>query len=108
LSYVHGHELLKLERPPVLHTDIFAFNDTVEVIDKVHQFFIVDIGCVRIIERNDWNAVGELVSKAVHCVVDDDDLRQVAVLQYPEVFDVDVLGGFDAVLAVEAVVNQLL
>lgn len=108
LGYVHHFELFKLESSLVLDPDIFAFDNARKIVDQVNQFLIIDISGMGIVERYNWYSIGELKPKTVDSIVDDEDLRKIFVLEYPQVLDEDILACFVAVLSIQSVINQFL
>lgn len=81
LCNIHHFELFQLECTPILHSDIFTFHYTAEVIYQMHQFLVINIGGVRVIEGYDGYAVRQLEAEAVDGIVDDEHLRQIFVLE---------------------------
>lgn len=102
LGYIDLLQVLQLESLAVLFTDVLALGQAVKVEDQMHEFLV---GLV-IVERNDGDAVIELIPEGVDSVVDDDEVLQVSVADDAKVLDVDALLRSDAVIAVEPVLYQ--
>ena len=98
-------QVAQLEGLSVLHPHVWALLNAREVVNQVHEFFVV---LFVVVERDYRNPVVQLVPERIHCVVHDQQVVQTLVLYYPQVFYVNAFGGFDAVLAVEPEVYQLL
>jgi hypothetical protein len=63
-------EFVQLEGFSVLFTHVLYLRQTLEVVDQVHHLFIVRV----VVERNDRDAVVDLVSEAVDRVVNDNQV----------------------------------
>lgn len=53
LCYIHCFEVFQLEGSTILESHVFTLYDAVEVVDKMDELLIIDVGGMRIIERND-------------------------------------------------------
>ena len=103
LSDINFLQVFQLEGLSVLFPHIFTLSETVEVEDQMHQFLV----CLVLIERNDWDAIVQLIAEGVHCVVDYDHILEISVGDDPQILDIDTLIGFDAVVSVETILNKL-
>ena len=52
------------------------------------------------IERQNWNAISQLETERVHCVVYEDDIFEHTISYHSQVFDVDTFVSADTVLSV--------
>ena len=103
LSDINFLQVFQLEGLSVLFPHIFTLSETVEVEDQMHQFLV----CLVFIERNDWDAIVQLIAEGVHCVVDYDHILEISVGDDPQILDIDTLIGSDAVVSVETILNKL-
>ncbi len=61
-----------------------------------------------IIEGKNRNPIIQLEAKRVDMVIDNRDLMEVSVSEYPQILHIYLLSGLDAVFTVEAIVNELM
>ena len=98
-------QVQQLKGLSVLHPDVRAVVDAVDVVHQVHQLLVV---LLIIVVGNYRDSVVQLVSKRIHSIIHDYQVFQLSVLDDPEVFDVDSFWGLDAVVSIEAVIDELL
>lgn len=96
-------EFEEFEGLPILFSHIVCLRQAVQVVDKMHHFFILLI----IVERDDGNAIINLESKTVYAVVNDDYVLEVPALEDSQVLHIVALLSEEAMLSVEAVSNEL-
>lgn len=63
---------------------------------------------MRVVERYDGDAIRKLEAKTVDGVINNDHLREILILEYPQVLYIYVFKRLIAVLSVKSVINQLL
>ena len=79
-------------------------HQTLQVLREMQQLFILFV----VVERDDGDAVLELVAERVHCVVHDHDVFEPPVgLEYAQVLHVDAVTRPDAALSVESLREYL-
>jgi len=92
-----------LEGLLVLFAHIFTLSQAIEIVDQVHEFFILLV----IVEGDYWNAIVQLVPKRIHCIVDDDQVFHGTIGDYPQVLDVDPFFSSYAMVPIQSVLYQL-
>ncbi len=95
--------LLHLECLSVGHSEVFAVLDHLQVVHEADKFSIVFV----IFERGDWNAVRELGTKAVDCVIYDKEILEVTSLEDTQVLNVYIVIALDAMVSVQSMLNEL-
>ena len=86
-------------------SDVWAIVYAVNVVNQVHQFFII---CLVVIIRNNRNSVVQLVPERVNCIVNYYQILKISVFYYPQIFNVYSFWGLDAVVTIQPMVNKFL
>lgn len=103
VSKVELVHLFHLEGFTVWYSEIIAILDHLDVVHQTDELSIVFI----ILEGRDWNAVGKLSSEAVDCVIYDNQILKITTFEDPQIFNVNVIVAFDAMVSVESMLDQL-
>lgn len=102
----HGGETLQfaeLEGFSVLSPNVLNLSQAFQVVHQVQHLFVFLVG----VEWNDGDAVVNLKGEGEDWVVDNDQVTEVSVSEYPKVFHVVAFLGLHAVVAVETVLEEL-
>ena len=99
------HLLSKLESASYLVTDIGIGVHFLEIRDQVQKLFIVWLPG----EGRNRHAIVQVESEGDYAVINQDDVSRVSIRYDPQIFhiDTDIVGDLDAVVPVEAVLDDL-
>ena len=60
-----------------------------------------------VLERRDGYSVSKLRSKGVNSVIYNYKVLKISVFEHSEILNVDIIGGFDAIVSIDPVLNEL-
>jgi len=60
-----------------------------------------------VLEGRNRYTVGQLCAEGINCIVNNNHVFQIAILEYTKVFNVYIVSCFDAVISVHSVLDQL-
>jgi hypothetical protein len=60
-----------------------------------------------VLERRDRYSVSKLRSKGVNSVIYNYKVLKISVFEHSEILNVDIIGGFDAIVSIDPVLNEL-
>ena len=83
--------------------NIFTLSEAIKVEDQMHQFLVRFV----VVERNDRDAIVQLVAERIHCIVYDDHVFQVSIRNDSEVFNIYSLLCSNTVISIEPILYQL-
>ena len=95
-------ELVELERLAVLHPHVLARRQAVQVEDQVEHLLVA----LLVVERDDWNAIIDLVGERVDAIIHDHHVFHLSVCDDAQILDIVAFRGLHAVLSVQSVLEK--
>ena len=92
-----------MELGPVVLAHVIVLSAGLEMWYQVLKLKIIRI----FLERGDWNAIIKLLPKGVRRVVDEQNVLQINIFKYSQVFDIFATFRLDTTCAVEPVLDEL-
>ena len=95
-------ELVKLKRFAILHPHVLARRQAVQVEDQVEHLLVA----LLVVERDNWNAIIDLVCERVDTIIHDHHVFHLSVCDDAQILDIVAFRGLHAVLSVQSVLEK--